>query len=198
MKRRILLISLAMTLACGAFADINKTTSQPPPQSEAALYTRVILITAETSRSLKQVKGLDAKKPTKDLLMDYLKQNGVESGPQVYCTFDPTNQTLHIRATLAVLDKVQSLLAKLGRTQSVMLSPTDAAQLAAKLANDECERLYKRRPFAAGQHPAVQGEGKYHWGGLDVGAPGGYSAHVTFGQDGSKPKVEVYFSTDSR
>jgi hypothetical protein len=196
MKRRILLIGLAMTLAYGAFADTTAATSQPPPQS--ALYTRVILITAETSRSLKQVKGLDAKKPTKDLLMDYLKQNGVESGPQMHCHFDPTNQTLQIRATLAVLDKVQSLLAKLGRTQSGTLSPTDAAQLAAKLANDECERLYKRRPFAAGQHPAVQGEGEYHWGGLDVGAPGGYSAQVTFGQDGSRPKVEVYFSTDRR
>jgi len=36
------------------------------------------------------------------------------------------------------------------------------------------------------------------WGGLDVGAKDGYSALVTFGQDGSHPKVEVYFSTDVR
>jgi hypothetical protein len=76
------------------------------------------------------------------------------------------------------------------------LSSNDAAQLAAKLANDECERFYKRRPFSASQHPAVVRDGQYHWGGLDQGAPGGYSAQVTFGQDGSEPKVEVYFSTD--
>ena len=84
------------------------------------------------------------------------------------------------------------------RTHAVVpvLSPTDAAELAAKLANDECERLYKRRPFAGSQHPAVLSGGEYHWGGLDQGAPGGYSALVTFGQDGSHPKVEVYFSSD--
>lgn len=85
-----------------------------------------------------------------------------------------------------------------GRKQPAarVLSPTEAAQLAAKLANEECERLYKRRPFAASQHGATLQDGKYHWGGLDVGAPGGYSADVTFGQDGSGPKVEVYFSSD--
>jgi hypothetical protein len=84
------------------------------------------------------------------------------------------------------------------RTQSELrdLSPSDAAQLAEKLANDECQRLYKRRPFAASQHPAALRDGHYHWGGLDQGGPGGYSALVTFGQDGSHPKVEVYFSTD--
>jgi hypothetical protein len=85
-----------------------------------------------------------------------------------------------------------------GRTQSVLrvLPPTEAAQLAAKLANDECERLYKRRPFAASQHPAVLRDGEYSWGGLDEGAPGGFSALATFGTDGSHPKVKVYFSTD--
>ena len=77
-----------------------------------------------------------------------------------------------------------------------VLSPTDAAQLAAKLANDECERLYERRPFAASQHPAVLRDGEYHWGGLDVGAPGGFSARVAFRQDGTRPTVEVYFSSD--
>ncbi len=76
------------------------------------------------------------------------------------------------------------------------LSGNGAAELAAKLANDECERLYKRRPFAAGQQRAVLREGRYHWGGLDQGGPGGYSALVVFNADGSNPQVEVYFSTD--
>jgi hypothetical protein len=76
------------------------------------------------------------------------------------------------------------------------LSPAEAAELAERLANQESERLYKRRPFGAGQHPAVLTDGEYEWGGLDQGAPGGYSALVRFAQDGSNPKVEVYFSTD--
>jgi hypothetical protein len=77
-----------------------------------------------------------------------------------------------------------------------VLSKADAAQLAARLANDECERRFKRRPFAATQHSPVLKNGEYRWGGLDEGAPGGYSALVTFGRNGSHPKVEAYYSTD--
>jgi len=80
--------------------------------------------------------------------------------------------------------------------QARRLSSSDAAQLAARLANDECARLYKRRPFEASQHPALLQGGQYSWGGLDPGGPGGFSAMVTFRLDGSQPKVEVYFSTD--
>jgi len=79
---------------------------------------------------------------------------------------------------------------------SLALSAAEAAQLAAQLANDQCARLYQKQPFAAGQHPAVLRDGSYHWGGLDVGGEGGFSAQVTFRRDGSKPRVEVYFSTD--
>ena len=82
------------------------------------------------------------------------------------------------------------------QAQARGLSSKDAAQLAASLANEECARLYKRRPFEASQHPALMQDGEYRWGGLDPGAPGGYSALVTFRRDGSHPKVEVYFSTD--
>jgi hypothetical protein len=77
------------------------------------------------------------------------------------------------------------------------LSPEDAAVLAAKLANKECEHRYKREPFKAGQHKAILKDGFYHWGKLDVGGIGGFSAVVSFRQDGNEPHVEVYFSSDS-
>jgi hypothetical protein len=77
------------------------------------------------------------------------------------------------------------------------LSAEEAAQFAAKLANDQCERQYARRPFMAKQHSAVLENDIYHWGGLDVGAQSGLSALVTFKRDGSEPHVEVYFSTDN-
>jgi hypothetical protein len=77
-----------------------------------------------------------------------------------------------------------------------VLSADEAAQLAAKLANDQCDRQYQKRPFDAAQHSAVRQNGRYRWGGLDVGGPGGFSALVTFRPDGSEPQVEVYFSTD--
>ena len=79
-----------------------------------------------------------------------------------------------------------------------VLSPAKAAELAAKLANDECERLYRKRPFTADQQPAVLKGDEYRWGGLNEGGRGGLSALVVFGADGSHPKVEVYFSTDVR
>jgi hypothetical protein len=77
-----------------------------------------------------------------------------------------------------------------------VLSADEAAQLAAKLANDQCDRQYWKRPFGAAQHSAVQQNGMYQWGGLDVGGSAGFSARVTFRPDGSEPQVEVYFSTD--
>lgn len=79
-----------------------------------------------------------------------------------------------------------------------VLSPVEAAQLAASLANDECARLYHKRPFTADQHEAVLKGGVYQWWHLDVGGRGGFSARVTFDADGSRPQVEVYFSTDVR
>ena len=78
------------------------------------------------------------------------------------------------------------------------LSASEAAQLAARLANEECERRFHRHPFQADQQSAILQDGEYRWGGLDVGAPKGFSALVRFREDGSKPSVEVYFSADHR
>ena len=78
------------------------------------------------------------------------------------------------------------------------LSASEAAQFAARLANEECERRFHRHPFQADPQSAILQDGEYRWGGLDVGAPKGFSALVRFREDGSKPSVEVYFSSDSR
>jgi hypothetical protein len=48
-----------------------------------------------------------------------------------------------------------------------------AAELAAKLANEECERLYSKRPFKATQHKAVLEGDSYRWGRLDPGGLAG-------------------------
>jgi hypothetical protein len=77
------------------------------------------------------------------------------------------------------------------------LSAEDASALAAQLANEQCERQYRKRPFKSDSYPVVLEDGIYHWGKLDVGGPGGFSALVTFYPDGSEPRVEVYFSSDA-
>ena len=78
------------------------------------------------------------------------------------------------------------------------LAPGAAAVLAAKLANDECERLHQKRPFKAEQYTAVLDGDMYRWGQLDPGAPSGLSAVVSFRADGTQPHVQLYFSTDRR
>lgn len=78
------------------------------------------------------------------------------------------------------------------------LSLHQAAELAARLANEQCQRQFQgRRPFSAAQYSAKLEDGLYHWGELDVGGIGGFSAVVTFRQDGGEPHVEVYFSSDT-
>jgi hypothetical protein len=77
------------------------------------------------------------------------------------------------------------------------LSATEAAALAASLANEQCEHQYHRRPFTAERYDAVFENGLYRWGRLDPGGPAGFSAIVTFREDGSKPHVEVHYSSDT-
>ena len=69
------------------------------------------------------------------------------------------------------------------------LTPSTAAALAAKLANDECDRLHKKRPFTAEQYTAVLEGDMYRWGQLDPGAPSGPSAVVSFRADGTQPQT---------
>src|SRR5689334_13495768 len=75
-----------------------------------------------------------------------------------------------------------------------VLSAEDAAVLAARLANEKCERQYRRSPFKPEQYPAILRDGVYHWGQLDVGGHAGFSATVVFYPDGTGPQVEIYFS----
>jgi hypothetical protein len=78
-----------------------------------------------------------------------------------------------------------------------ILSAQDAAELAARLANHQCKRQFGRQPFSPRQHSAMLEDGLYHWGKLDVGGVGGFSAVVTFRADGAEPHVAVYFSSDA-
>lgn len=76
------------------------------------------------------------------------------------------------------------------------LTNRQAAELAADLANEECERLYGSRPFAHDDHVAAIKDGRWHWGRLDPAGHAGLSAEVTFNVDGSHPEATVYFSLD--
>lgn len=76
------------------------------------------------------------------------------------------------------------------------LSASKASALAARLANDECDRLYGERPFSAEHFPVKLLNDRYESGRLDLAGVSGYSAEVAFGRDGTDREVRVYFSTD--
>ncbi|MDZ4858462.1 MAG: hypothetical protein SGI88_05725 [Candidatus Hydrogenedentes bacterium] len=76
------------------------------------------------------------------------------------------------------------------------MNELQAAELAAKLANAECERLYHRQPFTATSFTARIIKDRYEWGRLDPVGVKGFSAVVDFGLDGDDPRVTVYYSID--
>ena len=73
----------------------------------------------------------------------------------------------------------------------------EAAKLAASLANQECQRIWHHTPFEPDMYPASMENGRWQWGGYDPFGPDGFSAEVTFGQDGSGAKVQINFTTDA-
>lgn len=77
------------------------------------------------------------------------------------------------------------------------LSADEAATLAAKLANDECDRRFERRPFSPSQYPIGFVGDRFVWGRLDPGGEDGFSAEVSFGPGGGDPEVKCYWSVDS-
>ena len=76
------------------------------------------------------------------------------------------------------------------------LDAREAAELAADLANWECNQLYGHQPFKSEDNIAKVIDGRWQWGGLDLAGAGGLSAKVAFDADGSDPDVTVYLSLD--
>lgn len=71
------------------------------------------------------------------------------------------------------------------------LTSAAAAELAAKLANEECARVFKARPFSANDFVAEAREGRWSWGRIDPAGPGGFSAVVSFDLAGNGAEVKV-------
>jgi len=101
--------------AAAAPTSTGRSAANPGPVNPlpftTELFTRMMLV--QNAENLKQGKGLDPKQPLQQLLLDYLKQNGVELQLPAYAKFDEDTQFLTIHASVADLDKVQILLPKL-------------------------------------------------------------------------------------
>jgi hypothetical protein len=71
------------------------------------------------------------------------------------------------------------------------LSPVSAGTLAARLANDRCQKSFGNRPFSATDFEALLDDGRWHWGTANGGKVDGYEVEVSFDRTGGKKKVVV-------
>jgi hypothetical protein len=103
------------------------------------------------------------------------------------------------RRIVAVLGLAAALFlgcAATGLHRPARLTESDALALAVSLANQECKAQYDAAPFRADTYPVRFADGRWHWGQVDPGGPGGFSGTVSFDAYGKDPRVLVRFHTD--
>lgn len=71
------------------------------------------------------------------------------------------------------------------------LTPVSAGVLAARLANDRCQKTYGARPFAPEDFEAVLERDRWHWGSADGDRIDGYDVDVSFNARGGGARVNV-------
>lgn len=67
--------------------------------------------------------------------------------------------------------------------------------MAVDLANKQCRARYGKAPFRTGIFPATPSDSRWLWGWLDPNQAQGFSAQVSFRQDGSDAQVEVVYAS---
>lgn len=77
-----------------------------------------------------------------------------------------------------------------------IITQEQAAELAAKLANEKFQKDFHRSPFKPESYKAELVDSRWHWGKMDLGGINGCSAKVEFNKDGSDAKVKVALYTD--
>ncbi len=77
------------------------------------------------------------------------------------------------------------------------MSQNHANEFAARLANEECFKLFGEKPFKPSDYDAMFEGGRWQWGALERGGIQGYSAVITFLKDGSQPRARVSLSANS-
>jgi hypothetical protein len=77
------------------------------------------------------------------------------------------------------------------------LTPVSAGVLAARLANDRCQKIHGARPFAPEDFAAVLERDRWHWGSVDeADRIDGYDVDVSFNASGGGRRVEVSAPTE--
>ena len=97
---------------------------------------------------------------------------------------------------LSVAFNVTVLQANNSENKYEIITQEQAAEHAAKLANEKCQKEFGQSPFTPGSYEAELVDSKWHWGKIEPKGINGYSARVEFNKDGSDENAKVAFSTD--
>lgn len=76
------------------------------------------------------------------------------------------------------------------------LNAISAGALAARLANERCQRLYGAHPFAPEDFEAVRIQGGWQWGTATGGKVDGYEVEVSFDDRGGTRRVGIRIPPD--
>jgi len=103
------------------------------------------------------------------------------------------DRTPNTEVARKLLDHVADSAIAVGERKLTMV---EAAFRAASIANDSCAAAYGSRPFMWQNFEAVEADGEWAWGKLDVAGIRGYSTVVRMKKDGTQARSKVYFSAD--
>lgn len=90
-----------------------------------------------------------------------------------------------------------ALQANNSKNEKRIITQEQAAEHAAELANEQCQKEFGLSPFKPETYKAQLVDTKWHWGNFKPVGVFGYSAKVEFCKDGSDEDVRVVFHTDA-
>jgi len=89
-----------------------------------------------------------------------------------------------------------SLQGNNSENKNQIITQEQAAEFAAKLANEKFQKDFHQSPFKPESYKAELVDSRWHWGKMDPVGINGCSAKVEFNKDGSDAKVKVALYTD--
>ena len=102
-----------------------------------------------------------------------------------------------VAISISGLCNTAALQANDSENKKQIITQEQAAEHAAKLANEKCQKEFGKSPFTPESYEAEFVDSRWHWGKIEPKGINGYSAKVEFNKDASNEDVKVALSSDT-
>ena len=102
-----------------------------------------------------------------------------------------------VAISISGLCNTAALQANDSENKKQIITQEQAAEHAAKLANEKCQIEFGKSPFTSESYKAELVDSRWHWGKIEPKGINGYSAKVEFNKDASNEDVKVALSSDT-